>query len=306
MAVYKRSSVVYGGGVDIGNTIVPPVRREEPKRAAEPAAEAPKAAPKHEPTIDEIRTELAYQAMELEHQRQELARIRDGYIEQGKQVIIDAKKRADGIIQNAHDSAAQIVAQAEQSRTDIQIKAKAEGFEQGKKDGVEAVLAAGRDVLGEVKTLCEQIVAEKGELFDRYEKDIFDTVMTIANKVTLNSMSVKDTTAAKKLIKQAAKDFRSAQRIKITLNKSEATEELAGDYEYLKELCGGSAAIEIELLENAEEGTVIVEADGEITDAGIMTQLRMIQELGRGKFRGSGTKKTSRKKKSDEESEPEE
>ena len=305
MAVYKRSSVVYGGGVDIGNRIDPPVRREPPKKAPEPEAQ-PSAEVKPESTVEEIRRELASQAMELEQQRQELARIRDSYIEQGKQVIIDAKNRADGIIQTAQDNAREIVAQAEQSRTDIQIKAKAEGFEQGKKDGVEAVLAQGSELLGEVKALCERIAAEKGELFDRYEKDIFETVMTIANKVTLGSMAVKDTTAAKKLIKQAAKDFRSAQRIKITLNKSEATEELAGDYEFLKELCGGTAAVEVELLENAEEGTVIVEADGEITDAGIMTQLRMIQELGRGKFRGAGTKKTSRKKKSDEESEPEE
>lgn len=303
MAVYKRSSVVYGGGVDIGNRIEPPVRREEPKKAPETAVSHQ---PKPEPTVDEIRAELAYQAMELERQRSELAEIRDSYIEQGKQVIIDAKNRADGIIQSARDSASQIVAEAEQSRTDIQIKAKAEGFEQGRKDGVEAVLAAGRDALDEVKTLCGRIIAEKDELFERYEKDIYDTVMTIANKVTLGSMAVKDGTAAKKLIKQAAKDFRAAQRIKITLNKSEASEELAGDYEYLKELCGGSAAIEIELLENAEEGTVIVEADGEITDAGIMTQLRMIQELGRGKFRGPGTKKASGKKKPDEKSEPEE
>lgn len=298
MAVFKRGSVVYGGGVDIGNTIAPAAVSEE-KIQAPPEEEPEVIQPKAEPSVEEIRAELAYQAMELERRRQELDTIRNSYIEQGKQVILEAKKRADGIIQNAHDSAAQIVAQAEQSKTDIQIKAKAEGFEQGKKDGSDAVVAASRDILDEAKALCERIITEKGELFDRYEKDIFDTVMAIANKVTLGSTGVKDGTAAKRLIKQAAKDFRSAQRIKITLNKNAVTEELAGDYEYLKELCGGSAAIEVELLDNAEEGTVIVEADGEITDAGIMTQLRMIQELGRGKFRGG--KKASQKKSEENE-----
>ena len=123
--------------------------------------------------------------------------------------------------------------------------------------------------------------------------------MAIANKVTLDSMSVKDGTAAKKLIKKAAKEFRNSQLIRITLDKNGATEELAGDYEYLKELCGG-ANVEIELLADADPGTVIVDNGSEITDAGIQTQLKMIQELGSGKFRApTGRKK---KKLDDEES----
>ena len=126
--------------------------------------------------------------------------------------------------------------------------------------------------------------------------------MDIANKVTMNSMSVKDGTAAKKLIKAAAKDFRNSQLIRITLDENDASIELSGDYEYLKELCGGMAHVEVELLADAEPGTVIVDNGEEITDAGIMTQLRMIRELGDGKFKGvSPKKRSSRRKKSEDE-----
>ena len=52
--------------------------------------------------------------------------------------------------------------------------------------------------------------------------------------------------------------------------------------------------MEVELLPEAEPGTVIVDNGSEIVDAGIMTQLRMIQELGDGKFREP---KSPRKKK---------
>ena len=49
----------------------------------------------------------------------------------------------------------------------------------------------------------------------------------------------------------------------------------------------------MELLPEAEPGTVIVDNGSEIVDAGIQTQLRMIQELGSGKFRAPAKKKKS-------------
>ena len=98
--------------------------------------------------------------------------------------------------------------------------------------------------------------------------------MQIAKKVTLDSITSKDSAAVKRLIKKAAKEFRNCERVKITLNDNGANEELTGDYEYLKELCGGIPNVEVELLPEADPGTVIVDNGSEIVDAGIMTQLR--------------------------------
>lgn len=309
MAVLKRNSVLYGGGVDISNTVVinRPQTAEAPSaKPVQPEKGAPVAVEEEKP---DIAAEFALRMHMLEEreeqlvkQQAELAALKEQYIEQGKEVILEAKRRAEGIVASANESAAQITAEAEAGRDDVFIKARAEGFEQGKKDGVEACLAAGRDVLDEAKYFAEKINTEKEDLFAQYEKDIFDTIMTIANKVTLDSLTAKDSTVVKKLIKKAAKEFRNTDRIRITLDKNGATEELAADYEYLKELCGGVQHVEVELLPDAEPGTVIVEAEGEITDAGIQTQLRMIQELGSGKFR---TPKKSRSKKKTEPEEEE-
>ena len=190
-------------------------------------------------------------------------------------------------MQSAEHQAAEIISDAEQNRDDVFIKARAEGYEQGKKDGVAACLKAGQGILDEAKEYSERINDQKTELFERYEKEIYETVMEIANKVTLGSMSVKDGTAAKKLIKKAAKEFRNAQLIRITLDENGASTQLAGDYEYLKELCPNAEHVEVELLKDAEVGTVIVDNGEEITDAGIQTQLKMIKEIGDGKFRTS-------------------
>ncbi len=309
MAVLKRNSVLWGGGVDISNTVV--INRPQP--VEEPSIQNDEIEEEHitapvEPEKPDLEAELALRMQLLEEreeqlvkQQAELTDLKQQYIEQGKEVILEAKRRAEAIVNSATENAAQIAKDAELARDDVFIKARAEGFEQGKKDGVEACLAAGRDVLGEAKHYAEKINSEKDELFAKYEKDIFDTIMTIANKVTLDSLTAKDSTVVKKLIKKAAKEFRNNERIRITLDKNGATEELAADYEYLKELCGGVKYVEVELLPDAEPGTVIVESNGELTDAGVQTQLRMIQELGSGKFRAP--KKSRSRKKAEPESE---
>lgn len=321
MGVLKYGTVRYEGvGVDIQNTVkIPvPIREQEapkpeeqeaaqpakPEQAAQPIKEPPKPkGPSKEELLAERESALVTRERELEELRGELAALKEQYIEQGKQVIVEAKRRAEGIISDAEQQANEIVADAEKNREGVFIKARAEGFEQGKKDGVAVCLREGQGILDEAREFTDSINEAKAELFARYENEIYETVMDIANKVTLNSMSVKDGTAAKKLIKKAAKDFRNSQLIRITLDENGATTELAGDYEFLKELCV-SQNVEVELIADALPGTVIVENGEEITDAGIQTQLKMIKELGDGKFRTPAPKKRRRKAPEAEDEEP--
>ena len=313
MAVLKYNSVRYNGGVDIQNTVDIPRPQMQPETEFLPESEEPEQEDTEQDLVPEQdeepvprftreellvqrETKLLVHEREVEMLKEELAKLREQYIEQGKEVILEAKRRADGIIESARQEADDIIADAEQSRDDVFIKARAEGFEQGKRDGIAACLAEGQGVLDEARGFSDSINEGKVRLFERYEQEIFETVMTIANKVTLNSMAVKDGTAAKKLIKKAAKDFRNSQMIRITLDENGASTELAGDYEYLKELCGGVEHVEVELLADADPGTVIVDNGEEITDAGIQTQLKMIRELGSGKY-GSKAKSDSGKRK---------
>ena len=293
MSVLKRNSVYFGGGVDISNTIEPHGKQQPAPPVENPVEEAvPAAKPDPEKELREAREKLEQRIAELDErekalaqQQRELDELKSRYIEQGRQVILEAQRRAESIVAAANDNAGQIIADAETNRDSVYIKAKAEGFEQGQKDGTDACLAAGRDILDEAKAYAEKINSEKEQLFAEYESDIYETVMQIAKKVTLDSITSKDSAAIKRLIKKAAKEFRNSERIKITLKENGANEELTSDYEYLKELCGGIQYVDVELLPDAEEGTVIVDNGSEIVDAGIQTQLRMIQELGDGKFK---------------------
>ncbi|MGN1339074.1 MAG: hypothetical protein ACI4WS_02160 [Oscillospiraceae bacterium] len=292
MSVLKRNSVCFGGGVDISNAIEPHRKPVSAAGASEAQENAQGARPDPEQELHERKqlleqrlAELDERERSLEQQKQELDALKARYVEQGKAVIAEAQRRAEAIITAANDNASQIISDAETNRDSVYIKAKADGFAQGQKDGTDACLAAGRDILDEARAYADKINSEKELLFADYEKDIYDTVMQIAKKVTLDSITSKDSAAIKRLIKKAAKEFRNSDRIKITLKDNGANEELVADYEYLKELCGGIQYVDVELLPEAEEGTVIVDNGSEIVDAGIQTQLRMIQELGDGKFK---------------------
>lgn len=317
MSVLKRNSVYFGGGVDISNTIdwrkqSAPAAEQTPSGAQ--AEEQPHEVRKSvEEELQEAKRQLDQRMKELDEREQAIQQeqkaiedMKQKCIEQGKEVILEAKRRAEAIINTANDNASQIIADAETNRDGVFIKAKAEGFEQGRKDGTDACLAAGRDILDEAKAYSDRINSEKEQLFAGYEKEIYDTVMQIAKKVTLDSITSKDSAAVKRLIKKAAKEFRNSERIKITLNENGANEELTGDYEYLKELCGGAQYVDVELLPDAEPGTVIVDNGSEIIDAGIQTQLRMIQELGDGKFRKPARKKKTQPPEPAEEADDEE
>lgn len=305
MSVLKRNSVFFGGGVDISNTIEQP-KVSVPDSSAEQSAKrlTPEQQLAYEMTrLEQREWELNQREQKLMQELREIEETKNRTLEQGKELILEAKRRAEAIVSAANDNAQQIVSDAEANRDSVFIKAKAEGFEQGKRDGNEACLAAGRDILEEARAYTERINSEKEQLFAEYENDIFEAVIAIARKVTLDSITAKDNMAVRRLIKKAAKEFRNSERIKITLNENGANEELVSDYEYLKELCGGIPHIEVELLKDAEPGTVIVDNGSEIVDAGIQTQLKMIHELGGGMFTAPKRKKSS---KSDENSEDEE
>ena len=149
-------------------------------------------------------------------------------------------------------------------------------------------------MLTELKKLSEQMVSDKAELFDSYEVEIFDTVMEIVNRITLNSLGQKDKAVVRKTIKEAGKSFRGSEYVKLTLSKTDVSEEMAADTDYFKKLFTNVKNVEVEVLKDAPGGTVIIDNGSEITDAGIQTQLKMIEELGRGKYRRAPSRKKAK------------
>lgn len=249
-----------------------------------------------EPDADADNTEINDQISERHRQEleQEKEKITGFYRAEGEKALTEARERAQKILSDTEQQAQDYAAKAKAQAEAIFEQSKVDGFAKGHEDGYAAGLDKCRDMLAELKKLSEQMVSDKAELFDGYEVEIFDTVMEIVNRITLNSLGQKDKAVVRKTIKEAGKRFRGSEYVKLTLSKTDVSEEMAADTDYFKKLFTNVKNVEVEVLKDAPSGTVIIDNGSEITDAGIQTQLKMIEELGRGKYRRAPSRKKAK------------
>lgn len=225
----------------------------------------------------------------------ECEEIRKYYIDEGEKALALARKAADSIIAKTQAEADKYTENAKLQAEQLFDKSKAEGFAAGSDEGYKKGLLKCKGMLLDLKNMLEKANAEKDELFAGYEVEIFDTVFQIANKITLDSLNQKDKAVIKKTIKEAAKGFRNSDYIKVTLSQSDVTEEMTTDADFFKDLMINITNVEVEYLKDAPSGTVILDNGSEITDASIGTQLKMIEELGAGKYRKAPSPRVKKK-----------
>lgn len=204
-----------------------------------------------------------------------------------------AKSQAEKIVEEAEMKASGILASAEERVRLAEEEAKNQGYEQGYRHGIEKgaedgynqSMIDGRAALQELQNLCVTIEKEKNELMAENRRAIFDLSMGIAQKITMAVLNQKDKSVLQKMITNAAKEFRKAKRVKVTLSRYDLSEDVETDLKTFERCFLPSTEVEFEVLEDGEKGTLQLETDTEILDAGVSTQLRMIEELGSGKYR---------------------
>lgn len=243
----------------------------------------------------EVEPAVVAEEIVLEQERilRECEELRVKYESEAEQLMDNAKERAQQICDETRENAKKTVEQANEQA--VQIKKDAfdegrqqgydEGYKSGYDEGYVAALKKCKEALLELKTTNEQIVAEKERIFRDYERQLFDTIFEIAQKITINSLKQKDKTAISKMIKEAGKRYRGSKNVKISLSSLDISEESQLDDEILAEAFRDGTNVEIEILKDAPEGTLIIDDGSEITDAGVPTQLKMIEQLGKGKYR---------------------
>ncbi len=282
-AVRSQGGTGAVGSVIIDNTVTV-------KTVAQPVLQEPE----EEGTAPDTAAVAEAEKARRESINAETERIKQYYREEGEKALAEAKQRAEQILSDTEKQAAQYAEAAKAQAEEIFAKAQQDGFEKGHDDGYKKGLMKCKDMLLELKSASERINAEKEELFESYETEIFDTVMEIVNRVTLNSLGQKDKTVIKKTVKEAGKAFRNSDYVKLTLSKTDISEEMAADSDYFKKLFTNVKTVEVEILKDAPSGTVILDNGSETIDAGIQTQLKMIEELGKGKYRRAPSKRAKK------------
>ena len=217
----------------------------------------------------------------------EFEALRDQYERESERFVMRAREKATEIYEETKRMAEELIADAKAEAEEIRINAAKEarmkGYEEGKKqgydDGYVKALKKCKDSLIELKETAESVEREKTEIFMQYERKLFDAVFEIA---------------------QAGKKYRTSKTVKIRVSELDIKEQAEIDEDLLKDTFRNCERVEIEIIKDAPEGTLIIDDGTEITDAGVMTQLKMIEQLGMGKYRDKtssdiGRKKTVRK-----------
>lgn len=202
-----------------------------------------------------------------EEERAELERMRAELEEKAASVISEAEK-------TARARADEIIAQAYGEAVEIRKKAEEEGYAKGEADGTATV----QKYIHAAAELLSQIDAKKEAYFISHKDELLETSCYMAEKIVAAQLSVDKNTILG-IIAQAAKTFRSTSYLKISLAKGEISEKLAADKEFLKSVVGNIPEIEVELLPDAVEGTVVLDNGSEIVDASVPTQLDFLREI---------------------------
>ena len=251
-------------------------------------------------------TELPEEEKPLNAQEQLLLRkeiireydaLRQQYIAEGEKARLDAQEWAQRLIETTENDIRKLYAKNEKDCAELRKNAEEGGFkdgydrgysegnEKGYEEGYSKAHGKCKDTLKELMSTLEQIDSERERFFVEYENKLFDTIFTIANKITVESLKQKDKGVIEKMLREAAKGFRNSEYVKVTLSKLDTEQFGAAGLDILKEAFRDHQHVEFEVVKDAPSGTLILDNGSEITDAGVATQLMMIEKLGKGKFR---------------------
>ncbi len=215
-------------------------------------------------------------------------------VERGKQIAEDMfaekLKEAEEIIRKSQEEADMIrqaaVFAAEKIKKDAETEGMAKGYNEGYNDGMiraheeikKAVITevdAVKEAVGEILDL---VSVEKQNIFEKYEQSLTNIALSTAEKIVKVSLQSSGD-VIKGMIRDATKDLKKTEWIKIYISKYDFEMIREADYDLVDSLSGLSDDIKVIIMEQEEIGTAIIETDKEVIDLSAATQLNNIKEM---------------------------
>lgn len=201
------------------------------------------------------------------------------YIDPREEILGDALKQAEEILESARTVADQI---------------RQEAFEEGSRNGEEAGYQEGVDkaykehqlILEEKNKMLEQEIAdyvkdmeiEKQKVLEEYMDDLKNIALAIGEKIVQVSLR-SSSEVIEKMILSATERLKKTAWAKIYVGKNGEQLQINGDSRLLQELSKLSDNVKIIVMDEEEPGTCIVELPDEIIDISVGTQLENIKEI---------------------------
>lgn len=193
-------------------------------------------------------------------------------------ILEEAHQQAETIIAEAKSAAMHYLRQAENDNAIAAEKARKAGYTDGFASGKKESLAKCETYLKAAAGFLDEINSRKEAYYISNREEMKETVLELVKKITLQEIKT-DPRIIEGIIAQAAKNFRNSDYVKISLANGEVAQKLRTDANFVKELIPFIPDIEIEVLNEAEDNTVILDNGSEIIDASVPTQLDFLREI---------------------------
>ncbi len=232
-----------------------------------------------EDAVEEISPEQAA----LQAQEQELERLKEITIRR-------ANEEAANLLKGAESRANKLISEARDEAESIKLLAKQQGFEQGFSEGSEqgfnkAIADASAQLekdsvafLAELDRVLTDLNVKKQELLEEHISDMQELAVTVAEKVIGVSLRSSGK-VIEKMILSVTENLSQQEWVKIYLSSTEAELLLDGDPEVFDYLSRLSEHIKVVVMDEAPEGTCIIEMPDETVDASVGVQIANIKEM---------------------------
>lgn len=196
-----------------------------------------------------------------------------------KQLLLEAQETAEKIIEEAKIKAEEIEMIAKQNGYE-------DGFQEGSSQGKEIALEENRQkleyeaklFLNDLQSSITDFQRKKDELVTKHYEQLCQMVLAIAEKVI--DVSLKSSAEIiKKMILSATEKSRNKEWAKIHISNYDADLMVQGEVDIFDAVKQISPHISIDIMENAQSGTCIIEFPDQIIDASSATQLENIKEI---------------------------
>ncbi len=199
--------------------------------------------------------------------------------EQADEMLRKSVKRSKEILDEARK-------QSERIKKEAAEEGKKEGYELGWEEGKtqayqehQTALEAEREALKKrIASYVRQMDRARDKVMEEYLDDLKDISLAVAEKIMRISLK-NSSQIVKRMILASTDKLKKTAWVKIYVGKDEAGMDLRGDRELLTELARISDNVKIVMMEEAEEGTCIIEMPNEIIDASAATQLENVKDI---------------------------
>ncbi len=194
--------------------------------------------------------------------------------EQGE--LASAVKKARTIVDGANRYLLKMHGQMREQAREMYESAREEGCLKGYEEGQAQAFAQNEQTLAQITALLQEIDRGKDALLMQYEQSMLDLALDIARKVVGTQLMENDE-AFLNIFRRAAEGLRATKAVRLQVSRHEARIVTASS-DYLKSLVSGAERLDIEVLEDKEPGTCILETEDVLIDASADRQLEKLTQ----------------------------